>query len=153
MRYCFDTSALLTAWRRNYPPDVFPSLWSNLVALIESGNAIAPDEVRVELERKDDEVLSWARQRPHMFYPINNHVQQVVRDILRKYPRLVDTRKNRSGADPFVIALAIVEGCTVVTNEGMSNSPTKPNIPDVCDSLKVHCIDMVTLARTEKWKI
>jgi Domain of unknown function (DUF4411) len=46
------------------------------------------------------------------------------------YPRLVDTSKGRSGADPFVIALAAAANpiMTVVTEE----HPGKTKIPDVC---------------------
>lgn len=88
-----------------------------------------------------------------MFIPIDGQIQQVVRNILSRYPRLVDTRRNRSGADPFVIALASIEGCTVVTNEGPSNNPAKPHIPDVCQALQVPCIHLVQMARQQRWRI
>jgi hypothetical protein len=53
-------------------------------------------------------------------------------EILRDHKKLVDTRKNRSGADPFVIALAKVEGCNVITGEKPTNRLERPHIPDVC---------------------
>lgn len=114
---------------------------------------MAPDEVLVELEKKDDEVYEWARQRQRMFVPLGGQVQQVVRTILSRYPRLIDTRHNRSGADPFVIALASIEGCTVVTNEGPSNNMARPHIPDVCQALAVPWIDVVQMARQQGWRI
>ena len=57
MRYSIDTSAILEAWRRQYPPDVIPALWDGLDSLIRSGDLRATEEVLHELERKDDEVF------------------------------------------------------------------------------------------------
>lgn len=152
-KYSIDTSALLNAWRRSYPPDVFPSLWRKIDELIENGALIASEEVLVELERKDDEVYRWAQERASMFVPIDGHVQQLVRNILQSYRRLVDTRRNRSGADPFVIALAQIEGCTVVTNELPSSNLSKPRIPDVCAALAIRCISFLDLVREQGWRI
>jgi len=152
-KYSLDTSAFLNAWRRSYPPDVFPSLWDKLDKLAGEGIIIASEEVLVELERKDDEVYAWAQLHEQMFAPIDGVTQQIVRSILQRYPRLVDTRKNRSGADPFVIALAQIEGCTVVTNEVMSNNLLRPHIPDVCAAMSIRYIDFLQMAREQGWRI
>jgi hypothetical protein len=152
-KYSLDTSAILNAWRRHYPPDVFPSLWQKIDELIRRGVLIASEEVLVELERKDDEVYRWVQERSQMFVAIDGSVQQVVRQILGAYPRLVDTRRNRSGADPFVIALAQIEGCAVVTYETPSNDPSKPRIPDVCAARGIRCIGFLELIREQGWRI
>ena len=149
--YCFDTSTLITAWRRDYPRDVFGSFWSNLEAMIEDGKIVAPEEVRVELERKDDEILEWANQRRYMFVQVDLPIQNAVRTVLEHFPRLVDTRKNRSGADPFVVALAMTGGLTVVTYENQSRNLEKPNIPDACDALHVECVGLLDMVRRERW--
>ncbi|MHA1740889.1 MAG: DUF4411 family protein, partial [Candidatus Thorarchaeota archaeon] len=47
----------------------------------------------------------------------------------------------------------LVEGCTVVTNEGPSNNPTRPHVPDVCRAMGVTCIDFVQMARQLGWRI
>jgi len=65
--------------------------------------------------------------------------------------KLIDTRKNRSGADPFVIALAKVEGCGVVTGEKPTNHPERPKIPDVCRAIGIPCINILQLCREQKW--
>jgi hypothetical protein len=153
VRYSLDTSALLNAWRRNYPPDLFPTLWDNIDGLVASGTLIASEEVLIELEKKDDEVFAWAEQHANMFIPIDGQIQQLVCTILQSYPRLIDNRTNRSGADPFVIALAILEKCTVVTNEHATSNQAKPNIPDVCSGIGVRCISMVELIREQSWRI
>lgn len=38
MTYSVDTSALIEAWVRNQPPDVFPSVWLELDKLIAAGH-------------------------------------------------------------------------------------------------------------------
>lgn len=70
MKYSIDTSSILDGWRRYYPPDVFPALWDRIDELIASGALRATEEVLTELERKDDEVHEWARQRTDLFVPI-----------------------------------------------------------------------------------
>lgn len=53
----------------------------------------------------------WAKNhKAALFVPIDEEQQQHVATILARYERLVDTRKNRSAADPFVIALAMANG-------------------------------------------
>jgi len=151
LRYSIDTSALLDGWVRHYPPDVFPGLWHGLEELIETNRLIATEEVLYELERKEDEVYAWAKGRSSMFVPIDEKIQPVVADILNDFEKLLDTRENRSGADPFVIALAKVEGCTVVTGEKATGTPNRPNIPDVCAALNVPCVSLLQLIRNEGW--
>ena len=145
-------SMFIQSWRRYYPIDVFPSVWEKMDDLINEGAIVAIDEVRGELERKDDEALAWVAERNYLFMPISDAIQQAVKEVLRRYPRLLDTRKNRSGADPFVIALAMVEGLTVVTDEKETGSPSKPNLPDACAGLGVRCISILDMLREEGWK-
>ena len=122
MRFSIDTSAILDGWRRHYPREAFPGLWDHLEALIRSGDLRASEEVKHELEKKDDD-----------------------------HPRLIDTRRGRSGADPFVIALAKVRGSAVITGETPSGSLKRPKIPDVCRAIGVEPIGLLDLIRREGW--
>jgi hypothetical protein len=151
LRYSIDTSAILDGWRRYYPPEVFPALWQRLDELIAEGRLIATEEVLFELERKDDDVYAWAKARQSMFVRIDDRIQPKVSEILDRFEKLLDTRANRSGGDPFVIALAMVEDCTVVSGERATGSLNRPNIPDVCSALGVHCISLLQLIRDKKW--
>ena len=155
MPYCFDTSVFINAWQRDYQRVVFRSIWENIESLIDDGQIVTTEEVRIELERKDDEVLAWANERPYMFIPIDVSIQIAVTTILARFPRLIDTRKNRSGADPFVIGLAMTRGLTVVTYERPSGNLAKPNIPDVCraQGIDVECINLMDMLKREGWII
>lgn len=70
----------------------------------------------------------------------------MVTEIMARWGRLVDSRKLRSRADPFVIATAKVVGATVVTSEGYGTE-NKPQIPFVCAQLDVQCVDIFEFVR------
>ena len=52
MRYSIDTSAILDAWIRGFPPDVVPGFWERFEELIDIGQLIATEEVLYELKKK-----------------------------------------------------------------------------------------------------
>lgn len=136
---------------RSYPPDNFRGLWEKIGDLIDSGELIASEEVLVELERKKDDLYEWARERRKMFLPIDEDVQKAVQELLGKYPKLVGALKNRSMADPFVIALAQVHDCTVVSNEDFGREK-KPKIPFVCKRLGLRCMNILGLIQEQGWR-
>ena len=146
-----DTSAIIDGWIRYYPPDVFPPLWDKLDELIRSGDLRATEEVLEELKKQDDAVHKWAAARDEMFCPLDEPVQLAAAEVLKKHQRLVDNRMNRPKADPFVIALAKVNGCIVITGERATGSLDRPNIPDVCNDLRIACSNMLGLFRDQRW--
>ena len=115
MVYSLDTSALIGAWWEFYPRDVFPTVWDRFDELVDEGRLICPDEVYHELRRKDDELFAWAKEREaSLFMAPDAITQQHVRSILDSF-NLVDVNRNRSAADPWVIALALARGGVVIT--------------------------------------
>ena len=118
----------------------------------KNGDIFVIDEVVRDLERKDDDVYKWVRQREAMVVPIDAEVQSHVVEIMSKYGQLVDTKKNRSGSDPWVIALARARGLTVVTGEKATGNLKKPKIPDVCRDLGVPCLEIVDFFRKQGWR-
>jgi len=119
--------------------------------VIAEGRMVAPDEVLAELKRKLDAPYRWAKKQGGLFVPLELPIQEAAAAILKQFPKLVDTRTDRMSADPFVIALAQVQGCAVVTGERPTNSLQKPNIPDVCRALNIPCLSMMELFRSERW--
>ena len=153
--YCIDTSALIHAWRRAYPIRNFPLFWDRIDDLIEAGRLISSIEVLKELGKRDDDLYEWGNKRKDMFFDIEGDDLQIrLTEILERYPRLVDTRKNRSAADPFVIAVASLDGPSfvVVTQEGPTNKIDKPHIPDVCATENLECITILELIIREDWR-
>src|SRR4051794_21824733 len=127
MKYSIDTSSLIEGFRRIFPYDIFPTFWNeDLPALIESGDLRATEIVRWELEAEDDEVLQWVREYEGLFLSIDEDIQRQVKAILIDHFRMLHA--GRSGADPFVIALARMNIATVVCEE-RRGKPTAPKIP------------------------
>jgi Domain of unknown function (DUF4411) len=153
MSFSLDTSAVLDAWVRYYPIDVFPTLWEKIDEASRDGRIYVVDEVVSELKRKDDGIYEWVRKRESMIVPIDEGIQRVVVEIMEKYPKLVDTRKNRSGCDPWVIGLAKVRGLTLVTAEKPGGTLSRPRIPDVCAGLGIPCVDVIEFFRRQGWKV
>lgn len=105
-----------------------------------------------ELEKREgDEIHRWAKAQAGLFVPLTEDVQQAVREVLADHPRLIGAGRGRSGADPFVIALAKVHGGTVVTEETESRNLTKPKIPDACDALGVRRLSLVGFVQEQSW--
>jgi glycine/D-amino acid oxidase-like deaminating enzyme len=129
----------------------FAAPWEKLDELLGRGELLAREEVLFELERKDDDVYRWARERRGMFVQTDEDIQRVVQAILVDYPDLVDAKRGRSGEDPFVIALARARGCTMLANERLSTSLTRPRIPNVCQALGILCIDLLQFIREHGW--
>ncbi len=150
-RYCLDTSALLDAWNRSYPPDVFPQLWQAIEEGIAAGRFVAAEEVRVEIAKKDDTLLKWAKKQRGLFVDLDAAQQAAVGEILDAFPKLIDTRKGRSGADPFVIALARTQGTVVVTGENDDGTTDRPKIPTVCRHFGVRAIKPLDFIRENRW--
>jgi hypothetical protein len=149
--YSVDSSALIHGWHRIYRPKNFGFVWDGFDSLIREGRLRCSIEVFNELERKDDELFEWCRGRKEkMFIEIDEATQTQVKRILGSYPRLVDTVKGRSGADPFVIALAATTNppMIVVTEE----NPGKTRIPDVCLAEKIENYKLADLIERENWQ-
>ncbi len=151
--YSIDTSALVDCWWKYYPIDVFPTVWHQLEQLAQQGHLIATEEVRVELERRLDDLHTWATNQPTLFVAVDAAIQTKVQGIVHQFPTLVGPGPTQSHADPYVIALAQLRGFTVVTSEQRKNNPAKPKIPDVCVALGVPYMNLVQLFRQQGWKI
>jgi Domain of unknown function (DUF4411) len=149
--YSADSSSLIHGWRRIYRPKNFGFVWDRLGVLIEEGRLKASVEVYNDLEKKDDELFKWCKERKGEFVvEIDDIIQAHVTRIMGAYPRLVDTVKGRSGSDPFVIALAASTNptMTVVTEEFVG----KVRIPDVCNAEKIKYCGLADLIERENWK-
>lgn len=149
--YSFDTSSLLNGRRDLLPPVTFPTLWQNVEAMIASGSIRSVDLVRDELSARADDVHEWAKTQDGLFLPLSEDVQRAVREVLKQHQKLVGIGSGRSGADPFVVALALVHGGVVVTEETLSRNLSKPKIPDVCQSMEVQWLNLMGFVQQQGW--
>jgi hypothetical protein len=150
MRYSVDTSSFIEGFRERLAYPIVPEFWNrDLPSLVESGDLRATIEVHFELEVEDDEVLAFVDDLDDLFVPIDEPIQREVRAILKDFPRLIHA--GRSGADPFVIALARMRGAAVVCEEGRGKI-NAPKIPDVCEALGIPCIKLYQVVIEQGWE-
>lgn len=92
---------------------------------------MGPREVLREIEKKDDDLLKWVKKHRKIFREQEIEQIQRAQEILSHFPKLIDPAKEIPDADPFVVALAIIENtkrqdtlfkgqCIVVTQEKSS---------------------------------
>ena len=156
--YCVDTSGW-TGLKRGYPPNNFPSLWTNLDSLVKNQRLISPYEVYQEIEEQEDELFGWVKHRKNIFTKPGEEDVALVSDILKNFPKLVNPQKLGPVADPFVVALAIVMNrnlamtgshCIVVSGETPGGGK-KHKIPDVCNAYQLKHFSVVNLISNEGW--
>ncbi len=140
--YCLDSNVLIQAWQKYYSPKYCPSYWDLLNQLGNQKQILIPQMVYDEIVRTDDELSEWLKASQIEVKPITNAVTTLLRKIYDADPFhkfLVDNKKGRSLADPWVIAHAIDENAIVVTKEEKVTAlnTNKIKIPNVCDNMKV----------------
>ena len=146
--YVVDTCSFTTL-QRAYSIDVFPSVWRKVEELILDGKIVSVDEVYHEICRQDDDLSKWAKIQQGIFLPLSDEVQDQAKEIVNNYIKIVDFKNNKSGADPFVIAQAVLLSGTVVTEEKHSGGQEKMKIPDVCDALKLPYMNFMNMMKAE----
>ena len=139
--------------------DFCKPLWDGMERLIEAGRFIAPREVLRELEARDDELLTWAKQNRRMFVNPDEEQLALLTELLEKHPDAWDMEKETPEADPFVITLAryqraglLKEDCHVLAEE-QGKGTIGRKIPHVCNLYKIPCIRLVDMFELEGWKI
>lgn len=152
--YSLDTSSLIDAYRFLYPMENFPALWQELEKLIRDDRLKMSEFVFAEAMQ--DKVLDeWCREKslkPYLELKIDDSDQQEVRKILSRYPGMLNIKKGTSGADPWVIALAMkFQNSVVVTEEKSTGNLQHPRIPDVCKVSNIECVTIAGVVKKENW--
>lgn len=150
LRYSADTSAFLGAWHRRLPRDIVPGFWLRLSDLIQRGELGCNEEVKREIDKKDDDVKAWLAEQTGCVHQTTSNVVKHVQTIMARFPKLVSIDGTRSSCDPFVIAFALEHGLTVITEE--VSAPSRCKIPDVCSELDIPCINVYAFVRAEGWR-
>ena len=150
--YSFDTSAFINGRRSIFLPGSFGVVWDRIAELAALGAVQAVDEVRIELSKKEDETFAWAKSVQGLFVPLTEEVQVATRSVLAAHPELlgIGGGRNRNAADPFVVALALARGGSVVTQEE-PRTLNRPRIPDVCEALSIPWMTLPQFVDAQGW--
>lgn len=144
--YCLDANVLIMAWREYYAPDICPDYWKLLSELGRDEVIFLPQMVAEEITRVEDDLSAWLKSSAIPIHQIDGTVTKCLRDIYDADPlhkRLVDSTRQRSLADPWVIAHAMKFNACVVTRENKETAINTPRIkiPNVCEKMGVRCIN------------
>lgn len=149
-KYCFDTSAFINGWRLHYKPQTFAALRDHIGTLMENRSVVVPEEVEKEIGAGTDDLVIWFKPHRKCVLPISEDQLAIVSEIVNKYPLVSQYKKPKPySADPFVVAVAKLEGRVVVTYEKENKSSQNPNIPDLCKEHRVECCDLASFFEKE----
>lgn len=151
MDFSFDTSAFIEPHVRLYPRDIFEPHWQWIEHLIEQGSVRSTELVKTELSITEDDLFEWAKTQGELFVPIDTETQKALTEVITAFPSLTDHHRDRSGADPWVIALAMANNCHVATYEKMGKK-SAPKIPNVCDHFGIKCYTWIDVLRESGFK-
>lgn len=148
--YCVDTSVFIQSYIYRHPPHVFPSLWNRVADLVAQGRFVSPRKVLDEIKVKDDVLHKWAKAQTGIFQPPSFYIDAQVTVIAGRWAEffLRDTRKHE--ADPFVVAMALRFGYTVLSEERGGND-AEPRIPHMCKTFGVPHVNMIEMMAAEGW--
>jgi predicted nucleic acid-binding protein len=144
-RYCLDANVLIQAWRKYYSPKFCPEYWKLLGRLGHAGRIFLPSHVADEINKTEDDLSDWLKGSGIPIYPVEESVTLCLKQIYeadKKHKFLVDSTRQRSMADPWVIAHAMNQNGCVVTKEVKETAKTnRIKIPNVCETMGIRCID------------
>ncbi len=155
--YSIDTSALIDWWE-DYPPDIFLGLLPLMEKLVSEGRLRAVRPIRDEIQDSTEEktLAKWCQAQSGFYVHEREEVQKAVTKIMTQFQTPKKT-KGISGADPFVIAQALLGGDMwhVVSSENPANGNAhkNPNIPFVCKEISVDHLRFVDMLRKEGWQL
>jgi hypothetical protein len=160
--YLLDANVFISAARLYYAFDIVPGFWNALAQQANHGNIISIDRVCDELNRGDDELVTWINGQFNSFVSTDNP------EVLGKYrkmmmwaynqPQFTDAAKDEFAradyADPWIVAYAAAHNCVVVTLEELKfDIRRKIPIPNVCKAFGVDYINTFQMLRSLKIKL
>ena len=155
--YVIDTNVLLDWWERRYPPDIFPAVKEKMEQLVAANKLIAPEGVRGEVNHVGSHGLKqWANNHRAIFLPHSAALQHEATDIQQRFPGFIDLTAIHDEADRWIVGLAKIKSCAVLSHETRARTKKKPPrshyVPDVCDELAIKCVDFLQMMRAERWQ-
>lgn len=155
MEYLFDTNIFVES-KKNLPMDVWPTFWTKMVELINSGIIHSIDKVKDEIDKGGDELTDWIHENAPRGFFLHQDVA-----VMTKLAETIKWAENCpvnfspaaiSGyadvADSYLVATAAAKNMTLVTYE-KSNPVSKKRIkiPDACNGIGAKWCDLNTALR------
>jgi hypothetical protein len=155
--YIIDANTFMEAARGYYAFDFAPPFWNALTEYARRKRIISIDKVQDEINKGDDQLKVWTNSDFNSYFADSqtSAVVQAYIDLVNWADqhttfnqRAKDEFMEDDNADAWIIAYAIANDCTVVTDElSDPNSRKRILIPDVCNAFGVPFCDIFTMLR------
>jgi hypothetical protein len=152
--FLLDTNTYIQAKNFHYHMDFCPAYWDWLDAQYATGFIGSVESVYDEIVDKGDELSQWVIARKNHFDAVSDQQTQQNMALISQYvigmPNKTQEHISKflSGADPWLIAKAMVNGFTIVTHEiPVPDNSQKVKIPNVCKNFGVPYIDTYELLK------
>lgn len=155
MEYLFDTNIFVES-KKNLPMDVWPTFWTKMVELINSGTIHSIDKVKDEIDKGGDELTDWIHNNaPRGFFLTQDITVMTKLAETITWAQNCTVRFSQSAifdytnvADSYLVATAAARNMVLVTYE--KSNPQRRNrvmIPDACYAIGVRSCDLNTALR------
>ena len=155
MEYLFDTNIFVES-KKNLPMDVWPTFWTKMVELINSGNIHSIDKVKDEIDKGGDELTDWIHNNaPRGFFLTQDVAVTAKLAETITWAQNCTVRFSQSAifdytnvADSYLVATAAARNMVLVTYE--KSNPQRRNrvmLPDACYAIGVRSCDLNTALR------
>ncbi|WP_294439221.1 DUF4411 family protein [uncultured Slackia sp.] len=162
MKYLLDTNALIQSQNSFYAMDFCPGFWDFLERQFELGTSGSIQKVYDEIMAGKDALSQWTKDSigkktfidqsanpayQTKYLEIANYVQgsSQFRDSAKREFLKVEE------ADPWLAAVAAVDGCTVVTQEVLEpNAQRRVPLPNVLEEFGVPYADIFSFLRNQE---
>jgi hypothetical protein len=157
MKYILDANVIIQPYENYYNPRICPNFLSTMKAIGESGQFAISIDIYNEIVKpeKEDELSNWMKDCRFQILHLDNRTSIIKEDIiikvklkgdsLDKNKYVIHNRINGLSLPDFnLIALAKQHQLAVVTNEIYQKTVGNkgPKIPNVCEIMKVRCINI-----------
>jgi hypothetical protein len=154
MAYLLDSNVFIEAKNRHYGFDFCPGFWDRVDRAHAAGTVFSVDSVKIELLSGNDDLTTWAQQRPRAFFVLPDAATVPSLRATSTWatgagyePAAVTTFLQN--ADYYLVGQAHAGQHVVVTHEVVSSSPKRIKIPDACLALGVRYANPFQMLRQE----
>lgn len=160
MRYLLDSNTFIEAKNRYYTFDICPGFWQWLIDFGQTRSGLSVVSVKKELQQGNDELADWITGLPNDYFteadlPVQRKFKQIVTYVMN-HSRFSATEKGKflAKADPWLVATAMSEHATVITQEKeVGTNSKKIKIPNICNHFEVPYLNIFELLRQENVKL
>ena len=149
--YIVDTDVLL-GFYDSLPMNVYETQWKMLEQYINDGRIVICQAFFEEV-KKAEEFRNWLNKFKSLVVDCFQPKTLIeAKTIINNYPKLIDVSNPSDQADPYIIALAKINGYCVLTNEKYVENGKKTRIPFICKQLDVEYKNTRDFYIEEGWK-